>query len=68
MNSVEVKQNQTLDDVCYAYYGKTQAIVEQVLNANQGLCELGPIVPAGTTIVMPEITSQAKTKTINVWD
>ncbi len=46
---------ETLDQICFAHYGKTQGIVEKVLDANTGLADLGPILIAGTLITLPAI-------------
>jgi len=49
-------QDDVLDAICFAHYGKTRGVVEKVLDVNRGLCEYGPFLPAGITIVLPELS------------
>ncbi|MDA4831763.1 tail protein X, partial [Enterobacter hormaechei] len=45
----------TLDALCAQYYGRTEGVVETVLQANPGLSELGVILPHGTAIDLPDV-------------
>lgn len=47
--------NEMVDEICQLYYGRTQRTVEAVYEANPGLAELGPRLPVGTLIELPEI-------------
>jgi phage tail protein X len=52
------KTGDTVDYVCWAYYGSTDnGQVEAVLAANNGLADYGPILPAGVAISLPVITA-----------
>lgn len=49
------KQGDVLDDVVNRYYGDTlNGIVELVLEANTGLADYGPSLPAGVEITLPD--------------
>lgn len=49
-------QGDTLDYICWKFYeGRQAGVVEKVLEANRGLSELGPVIPVGTVIILPEI-------------
>jgi phage tail protein X len=49
------RQNDILDDVVFRYYGDlTGRAVERVLEANRGLADFGPVLPAGVTISLPD--------------
>lgn len=49
------KQNDVLDDVVARFYGDTRnRIVELVLEANPGLADLGPVLPAGVVVNLPD--------------
>lgn len=61
-------QGDTLDAICARYYGRTEGVVETVLEANPGLSELGVILPHGTAIELAETDSAARTETVNLWD
>lgn len=69
MNIVKSVQGDTVDLICWRYYGRTAGVVEQVLEANHGLAELGPELPMGTLIRMPDRPAQAANKKIvQLWD
>ncbi|ATX85709.1 tail protein X [Klebsiella aerogenes] len=61
-------QGDTLDALCARYYGRTEGVVETVLQANPGLSELGVILPHGTAIDLPDAASSPVTETINLWE
>ncbi|MFM2482796.1 tail protein X [Celerinatantimonas sp. YJH-8] len=55
-----------LDRICYAYYGRENAIVG-VYEANPGLAEYGVLLPAGIVIKLPELT-EPTTQGTALWD
>ncbi|KUQ16373.1 tail protein X [Klebsiella aerogenes] len=61
-------QGDTLDALCARYYGRTEGVVETVLQANPGLSELGVILPHGAAIDLPDVASSPVTETINLWE
>lgn len=45
-----------VDSVAYKFYGSYQdGMVELILNANPHLADYGAVLPAGVSIVLPEI-------------
>ncbi|EFJ5474076.1 phage tail protein [Escherichia coli] len=65
---VYAMQGDTLDALCARYYGRTEGVVETVLQANPGLSELGVILPHCTAIDLPDVASSPVTETINLWE
>lgn len=65
---VRAQQYDTVDAICWRYYGKTKGLTESVLLANPGLAETGPLLPHGLEIELPEQVSTAVTQTIQLWD
>ncbi|HEE4224561.1 TPA: tail protein X [Klebsiella quasipneumoniae subsp. similipneumoniae] len=61
-------QGDTLDALCARYYGRTEGVVETVLQANPGLSEQGVILPHGTVIDLPEVETSPTAETLNLWD
>lgn len=61
-------QGDTVDRICQRVYGRTAGVTEQVLIANQGLADLGPILPMGTLITIPEQAPQAESPMLQLWD
>ena len=61
-------QGDTLDALCFRYYGRTEGVVETVLQANPGLSDLGVILPHGTTIDLPDAETAPTAETLNLWD
>lgn len=64
------KQNDVLDDVVFRYYGDTDnGIVETVLESNPGLSDVGPLLPAGIDIELPDRPATAPAKNLTrLWD
>lgn len=66
---VRSMQGDTVDLICWRYFGRTAGVVEQVLDLNRGLAGLGPVLPIGTLITLPQQPAQAGTKRIvQLWD
>ncbi len=61
-------QGDTIDLICYRYYGKTAGVTEQVIEANPALVNIGPVLPNGTDVYLPEQTATAEKTTISLWD
>ncbi|WP_442907350.1 tail protein X [Kaistia sp. MMO-174] len=69
MPLIEIRsQGMTVDLVCHRHYGRTRGTTERVLNENPGLAALGPFIPLGTHIWLPEITSTPTKTTRSLWD
>lgn len=67
--NVRAEQHDTLDAICYRFYGTTRGVTEQVLAANPGLAELGPLLPHGTPVTLPAIPQATqRAPTVNLWD
>lgn len=67
MNSYTTKQGETVDQVCQRHYGKTAGVTEEVLRVNPGLAAKGAILPMGTVIKLPRITSTKTIKLQPLW-
>ena len=64
------QQGDTVDLICARFFGRTAGLTELVLDTNDGLAALGPILPHGTAVVLPALADlePAKPKSINLWD
>lgn len=60
------KSGDMLDEICYHYYGHTTGVIEQVLAANHGLANLGPALPVGTLVTLPDVAAAEKEQ-VNIW-
>lgn len=59
----------TADYIAWKQYGSQDGqIVEQLLEANPGLADLGPVLPAGVLITLPDITPATDTTAVRLWD
>lgn len=64
-------QGDTLDALCYRHLGVTAGAVEQALELNPGLAELGPVLPHGTAVLLPDLTNAkvpAQRALVQLWD
>lgn len=68
MRTVRSVQGDTIDLICLRHYGSTAGITEAVLEANPGTADLGPVLPLGTIVVLPDIAPVATKETVNLWD
>lgn len=66
--TVHAVQGDTIDMLCWRHYGRTAGVVEQVLATNPGLAKLGPILPHGTAVTLPDIPTQTQRTTVQLWD
>jgi phage tail protein X len=67
---VRAQQGDTLDALCWRHYGTT-TVLEQVLEANPGLADLGAVLPHGTEVELPDLTATAQARTaptVQLWD
>lgn len=68
---VYAREGDTLDALCWRHLGHTAGFVEKALELNPGLCVLGPVLPHGTAVDLPEITTTATAATrplVQLWD
>lgn len=64
-------QGDTVDAICWRHYGRTVGMTEAVYAANPGLAVLGPLLPLGTQIELPDLPTQPAAATrhlVNLWD
>jgi len=70
MLTVRANQGDTLDAICYRVFGRTAGVVEAALASNNGLADLGPVLPAGTQVTLPEPADavQPTVELVQLWD
>ena len=64
------KDGDMADKIAWDYYGTRDGlVVEQMLQANPGLSDHGPVLPAGVIVTLPEFTpASTSTQGIRLWD
>ncbi|MFK0385001.1 tail protein X [Agrobacterium sp. NPDC090273] len=68
-NTYITRQGETVDLACLAHYGRTEKVVEAVLDANPGLASMGAVLPIGTKIDMPIVSSTTtQPRLVSLWD
>ncbi|QRQ88517.1 tail protein X [Cupriavidus oxalaticus] len=65
---VRTVQGDTVDSVCQRIYGRTAGVTEAVFEANPGLADLGPVLPHGTVIDLPDTPPQPAVQRVQLWD
>lgn len=69
MLTYSTKTGDMADLIAYQHYGTTSArVVEQLLEANPGLADHGPILQAGLIVTLPDIDTAATTQGLKLWD
>ncbi|WP_150467427.1 tail protein X [Francisella sp. SYW-9] len=61
----KTKDGEMLDNICFKYYGTSEAII-QVLAANRHLAQY-TILPINIDIVLPEIEEPSPQRKITLW-
>lgn len=65
---VYAEQHDTIDSLCWRHLGSSNA-VEQTLLLNPGIAALGPVLPMGTRVTLPdESPAPLKNNLIQLWD
>lgn len=68
---VYAQQGDTVDLLCWRHLGSTTGLVEKTLELNPGLAQLGLVLPHGTAVDLPEVsstTNAAALATVQLWD
>jgi len=63
------RDGDVLDWVVWKYYGATSnRYVEQVLEANPGLADYGPVMPGGVRVLLPDLAPPVSGSSVRLWD
>ncbi|HFH3796607.1 TPA: tail protein X [Yersinia enterocolitica] len=65
---IQAQQYDTVDALCWRHYGRTEGVTEAVYQANPRLAELGPVLPTGHWLELPNTTEPAQKTIIQLWD
>jgi len=68
MTQIYALQGDTVDEICYRHYRRTEQVVERVYLANPGLAAVGVVLPHGYALVLPELPAPATGETLALWD
>jgi phage tail protein X len=69
MTCYRTKDGDMLDAICHNHYGNGSGYVEAVLEANRGLAEQSVILPAGITILLPDLPElKPHQSMLRLWD
>jgi phage tail protein X len=69
MRTVTSKAGDMVDAIAYAEYGYRPGAVEAVFEANPGLCEHDPMLPAGVAVVLPDLAADTGiAASLRLWD
>ncbi|BAO20623.1 putative tail protein X [Pseudomonas phage PPpW-3] len=59
----------TADYIAWKHYGTQDGrVVEQLVAANPGLADVGPVLPAGILLTLPVIKQAVSDKVVRLWD
>jgi phage tail protein X len=67
--TVRAQQGDTVDQLCLRHLGITAGVTEATYALNPGLAALGPTLPLGQRVLLPDKpTAAAASKTVSLWD
>lgn len=62
------REGDTADWIAWRHYGRVDS-VDAILEANPGLADYGPVLPAGVEVVLPEVEQPSTTvRGVRLWD
>lgn len=61
---------ETLDAICWRALGRTRNVTEAAYRLNPGIAALGPKLPEGTPVTLPDTlqTAPPTRETVKLWD
>ncbi|EBZ9516541.1 phage tail protein [Salmonella enterica subsp. enterica serovar Eastbourne] len=62
------QQGDTVDAICWRYFGTTQGVTEEVYRINPGLAETGPLLRQGQAVILPDVAPAQEKTLIQLWD
>lgn len=65
---VRALQGDTVDLLCWRHLGRTAGVTELVLDSNPGLADLGPVLPIGTRVTLPDTLTAPAKQRLKLWD
>ncbi len=69
MTEYTTREGDTLDYICFRFYGDSKAYAEAVRESNPQLSDVGPVLPTGITITLPHLNDiTVQQQSIRLWD
>lgn len=69
MNTYTTREGDTADYIAFKFYGTLAGqAAEQLLDANPGLADRGPVLPGGLVVNLPAIDTTTKVQGVALWD
>lgn len=65
---VRAIQGDTVDLLCQRHLGQTAVVTEQTLEINPSLAALGPILPNGMLVTLPDSAPEKTAPLTQLWD
>jgi phage tail protein X len=65
--TVKTLGGEMLDQVAHRHYKGRPGALDVVIAANPGLSKIGPVLPAGVDIVLPDLP-EVKNEGVTLWD
>lgn len=64
------REGDVVDRIALAAYGRTAGATEAVLDANPHLSTIGPVLPAGVTVALPDLllATVSAPALVKLWD
>lgn len=59
---------EVIDEIAWRHYGRQIGTAEAVLDVNPGLADLGPVLPPGVTITLPDLAEASASVPVKLYD
>jgi len=61
------RAGETLDEMCFSHYGRTDQVLEAVLEINPALLRAGSVMSAGSQVLLPDLEPISAIETLELW-
>jgi phage tail protein X len=69
MTQYRTSEGDTADYIAWKFYGTQDGqVVEQLMEANPGLADRGPVLPAGVLVTLPDVQPATAVQAVRLWD
>lgn len=67
---VTARDGETVDSLCWRALGLTGSVTEKAYDLNPGLADIGPRLPGGTPVTLPDPSPSPvrRRATVKLWD
>ncbi|MBI1495417.1 tail protein X [Halocynthiibacter styelae] len=67
-DTYETKEGDTVDSIAWQHYGRHEGSTEALREANRGLAQSPLVLPAGLTVILPDLPEVSAVQPVKLYD